>query len=460
MMRAPGVADQPTHIGAAPAQQRGHGAPTINGTPRVGLTLTASTSGISDAEGLFWVSYAYQWLADDVEISGATGRRYTLAAADEGKAIAVRVAFNDDAGNDESLTSNAVAASPSIPLTATSHNEPESHDGSAAFTFELRLSESPAGAFTQGTMRNALTATGGSVSNARRLDRNLRWEITVQPSSNADVTSNAAHHHGLLRREAICTIHNVMLSSTFEFTVSGSGTSNQQSRQKTRRPPALPPSNGTARVGDTLTANTTGIADSDGVVNVSFTYQWLADSTEINDATGSSYTVADADAGKAIKVRVSFTDDGGNAESLTSAATAAVALPALRLQTPAVDGATLTPDLQQRSGRGCHAADQRLHGDGGQQPQVVSSVSVSGRAVTLTLASAVASGEAVTVSYTKPRRTQLHPGHPGQQGRVLQRRNGDQQHRGLDRHIAAVGYIGAGGSGAGHPPEPEGHHRQ
>ena len=38
-----------------------------------------------------------------------------------------------------------------------------------------------------------------------------------------------------------------------------------------------------------------------------------------------TYTLVAADAGKTIKMRVSFTDDGGNAESLTSAATAVVA---------------------------------------------------------------------------------------------------------------------------------------
>ena len=42
-----------------------------------------------------------------------------------------------------------------------------------------------------------------------------------------------------------------------------------------------------------------------------------------------TYALADDDAGKAIRVRVSFTDDAGNAETLTSTATVAVALPAL-----------------------------------------------------------------------------------------------------------------------------------
>ena len=81
---------------------------------------------------------------------------------------------------------------------------------------------------------------------------------------------------------------------------------------------------GTAQVGETLTADTAGIDDADGLANAAFSYQWLADATEIAGATGSSYSIVDADVGKTIKVRASFSDDAGNEEILTSAATAAV----------------------------------------------------------------------------------------------------------------------------------------
>ena len=86
------------------------GAPTISGTAQVGQTLTASTSGISDADGLDNVSYSYQWLADDTEIDGATSSTYTLQASDNGKVIEVRVTFTDDAGDEESLTSARTSA--------------------------------------------------------------------------------------------------------------------------------------------------------------------------------------------------------------------------------------------------------------------------------------------------------------------------------------------------------------
>ena len=83
---------------------------------------------------------------------------------------------------------------------------------------------------------------------------------------------------------------------------------------------------GTAQVGQTLTASTSDISDDDDLINVSYSYQWLADDAEIDGATSSTYTVQASDNGKVIKVRVTFTDDASNDESLTSAGTSAVVL--------------------------------------------------------------------------------------------------------------------------------------
>ena len=70
------------------------GVPTITGTLQVGQTLTAGTSGISDADGLTGVAYTYQWLADEVDIAGATSSTYTLSSTDQAKAIEVRSIFH------------------------------------------------------------------------------------------------------------------------------------------------------------------------------------------------------------------------------------------------------------------------------------------------------------------------------------------------------------------------------
>ena len=59
-----------------------------------------------------------------------------------------------------------------------------------------------------------------------------------------------------------------------------------------------------------------------------FGYQWISNDggadSEIGGATGSTYTLDSDDVGRSIKVRVSFTDDRGHGEELTSAATAVV----------------------------------------------------------------------------------------------------------------------------------------
>ena len=86
-----------------------------------------------------------------------------------------------------------------------------------------------------------------------------------------------------------------------------------------------PTISGTARVGETLTAATAGIMDTDGLMGVSYTYQWIReDSNGMNPVEigtdSSTYVLVAADEGKKIKVRVSFQDDEGNDEALTSAA--------------------------------------------------------------------------------------------------------------------------------------------
>ena len=88
-----------------------------------------------------------------------------------------------------------------------------------------------------------------------------------------------------------------------------------------RRAPTI---SGTAQVGETLTADTDGIEDDDGLADAVYSYQWLADDADISGATSDTYTLVADDVGKAIKVKVSFRDDRNHEESLTSEATAAV----------------------------------------------------------------------------------------------------------------------------------------
>ena len=109
------------------------------------------------------------------------------------------------------------------PLTARTAEAPAKHDG-AAFTFELRFSETPADGFSYKTLRDhALTATGGEVVKARRLEpgKNVRWEITVRPDGDGTVTIVLPVTEDCASNHAICTEDGRPLSNRLELTVAG-----------------------------------------------------------------------------------------------------------------------------------------------------------------------------------------------------------------------------------------------
>ena len=83
-----------------------------------------------------------------------------------------------------------------------------------------------------------------------------------------------------------------------------------------------PTISGKAQAGHTLTADTSDIADEDGLENATLTYQWLvirgATEVDIAGATETEYTVTGDDIGARIALAVSFSDDQGNPEDLKS----------------------------------------------------------------------------------------------------------------------------------------------
>ena len=87
----------------------------------------------------------------------------------------------------------------------------------------------------------------------------------------------------------------------------------------------MPTISGTARVGETLTAVTTGIADADGPASPTYGYQWIrvdadgtSNATDVVGETADTYVPVEADDGKKLRVKVSFTDDDSTDEELTS----------------------------------------------------------------------------------------------------------------------------------------------
>ena len=328
------------------------GLPGIGGTPQVDQTLTADTSAISDEDGLTSATFEYQWIAGGTEIDGATGSTYTLTASEQGQTIQVRVTFTDDANNEETLTSEATAevtAAPA-PLTGAFHDLPDSHDGSAAFTFRVLFSEDVGVSYVN--MRDdAFSLSEGGVTGARRVDgRSDLWEITVEPDDNSDVGITLPANRSCATTGAICTRGDSPRQLTNSPTATVTGPA--------EAPPAntsaagAPTISGTPQVEQTLTADTSSITDEDGLTNVSYSYQWIAGGSDIAGATGSTYTLTSSEQGQTVQVRVTFTDDADNEETLTSAATVAVAAAA-----PAPLTASL-PDSRFQSARHKGADDR------------------------------------------------------------------------------------------------------
>ena len=170
------------------------GWPSIRGTPQVGETLTADTSGIADPDGLDNTIFTYQWVSHDLfadeetDIQGATDSTYTLKPQDEGKSVKVQVSFTDDAGNKETVSSFLLVVSPPPLLTVSLTEAPDAHDGVNAFSLRIAFS-SPISTPYRKVRDHAFQVTGGTVINASRVEGDSRlWNIQVQPDSDTEVT--------------------------------------------------------------------------------------------------------------------------------------------------------------------------------------------------------------------------------------------------------------------------------
>ena len=164
------------------------------------------------------------------------------------------------------------------------------------------------------------------------------WALT-NPASGVTVTFDDA-----ASATPVVTIPALTVGTELTFTLTVTGRGNIQgtapdtdiatvaATDATNTPATGAPAiTGTPQVGEVLHVGTSGIMDTDGLTNVSYRHQWLrvnsdgaSNETMIGSNAG-TYTLVNDDEGKRIRVRVRFTDDAANPETLTSAATGAVA---------------------------------------------------------------------------------------------------------------------------------------
>ena len=243
--------------------------------------------------------------------TAATGSTYTLVDADEGTTITVTVTFTDNAGNPETLPSTptaAVAAKPNSDATGAPTIEGTAQVGQTLTASTSAIADedgltNPGFAYqwarSDGGTHTAIAGATNSTYTLTDADEGTTITVTVT------FTDNAGNPETLPSAPTAAVAAKPNSDATGAPTIEG-----------------------TAQVGQTLTASTSAIADEDGLTNPGFAYQWARSSggthTAIAAATGSAYTLTDADEGTTITVTVTFTDNAGNPETLPSAPTAAV----------------------------------------------------------------------------------------------------------------------------------------
>ena len=310
------------------------GAPTITGTAQVGQTLTAVTTGILDADGLTSPTYTYQWIrvnGTEADIAGENSSTYTLVDADLGKTIKVKVSFDDDGGNTETLTSAAtvtvtVAADTTPPEVVSAEVSTSTTGDNLAITFDETLDQTarsnvPVSAFS-------VTADGQNI--AISLVSGFDAIVTLRADLSAPVITQGQaviiSYTDPTAGDDTVALQDIAGNDVASFTTGMSGVpavTNNSTVSVNTPATGAPTITGTAQVGETLTASTTGIADANGLTTPNYTYQWIrvnGTEADITGAISSTYILVGADLGKTLKVRVSFTDDLGYTETGTSAA--------------------------------------------------------------------------------------------------------------------------------------------
>ena len=282
--------------------------PTISGTPKVAVPLTASSGLWDDGTAL-----TYQWRVAGADVDGETGTTYTPVVADVGKVVTVTVTGSRPGFAPVTKESDPTAAvtpgdltttptpsfggsSPQVGITFTAF--PGTWDAGVSFTYQW-------------------TADGADISGATGVT------YTVAPgdlgtSIAVEVTGSKTGYTGVTKTSPSSSpIEPGDLSTTPKPTITG-----------------------TAAVGQQLTA-VPGSWD-DGVA---LAYQWTVAGDDVVGATSSAYTPVSADAGQVVTVKVTGTKAGYATVTKESDATSAVSVGELTLTpTPTVAG---TPKVGQ-----------------------------------------------------------------------------------------------------------------
>ena len=379
---------------------RATGDPTISGPAQVGMTLSASTSAIMDANGLTGATYAYQWIRETeggTETNvGTDSSSYTLTSSDQGHHMKVKVTFTDDGSTEETRTSgqtflvmpasssNCVAGTIWCGVLTVGH----ALDDDDNIGFGPGYGSLDDATFTHRGVNYTITALRGPSVNQRPLFFDTTPDLPADAAGNVTLHmqkysgelslpftdaefqsgSNAWAFYGALFVPPSGSLSDQPLLKPYSR--AGADRLAGQTDIDTKiavRLSAIPNTAATGkpsiagfpRVGGQLRAGLGTIADTGGLPETfpdDYDLQWVrvnmdgvSNPTDIAGATSGTYTPVAADLDKKLKLKVSFTDGEGVAEGpLESEATAAV-----RDASAPLLETTLTVG-RYRNHRGCH----------------------------------------------------------------------------------------------------------
>ncbi len=282
---------------------------TITGTATEDQTLTANNT-LADVDGLGTLSYQWQQSTDGTNwtnINDAVNPTLTLADAQVGKYIKVRVQYVDGHGTLETVDSNITS-------------------------LVTNINDIPTGSVTVtgATIKNQTLTANNTLADADGLGTlSYQWQESTDNTTWTNI--NGATNPSLILGEAQLDKYvRVRVNYTDGYGTSETVYSNRTTSQvaDVNRPPTGSVTiSGIVEEDQTLTATHT-LADVDGLGTLSYQWQESTDGTiwtNISGATNTSFTLGDAHPGKYIRTQVSYIDGRGFSEIVYSLPTDAVA---------------------------------------------------------------------------------------------------------------------------------------
>ncbi len=283
------------------------GLPLVTGDTVPGGELTVDPTGVFTPSAD--TTYTYRWFKGGVVIAGETADTYTVRSGDIGASITAEVTAHTTGYDNELLISDGITVT-------------------AADLFTLFPKPVISGLAQVG---RTLTATAGTWAPEPDF-LSFQWR-----RNGVDIEGATDTTYELSGDDASAVISVAVTARKAGFEVKtrmSAATSAVLTGVFTAKP--VPTISGTARVGQTLTANADGWSPTpDG-----FTYAWLRDGVAIPGATTATYALASADRGSFISVRVTPVKTGYTLPNRTSATTAAVVTGTLTSVAPVIDDET------------------------------------------------------------------------------------------------------------------------